>query len=248
MSDEEWTFLESFILVVCRPSGSKPTNHRLVLDRIVWVARTASPWRDLPEEFGKWSSVSGSSGAGRLGALGGNHEGHELKRGEPDAPQMIDSTIARAHHPLPGRTLPRKGDQRALKGGSATGLWPFAGYFTTKMHLLVDAAGLPMRAEITPGRTSDYTSFNLIMADNLPKPSVLLADRGYDADSIRKSMKERDVLPAIPMRKYRKMRVGVDRPLYRLQNLAERCFDKLKNSCRVANRYDTRPPKALSSS
>ena len=102
--------------------------------------------------------------------------------------------------------------------------------------------------EITPGQASDYTSFNLIMADNRPKPSVLLADRGYDADSSRKSMKERDVLPAIPMRKYRKMRVGVDRPLYRLQNLAERCFDKLKNSCRVANRYDTRPPKALSSS
>ena len=76
------------------------------------------------------------------------------------------------------------------------------------------------------------------MADNRPKPSVLLADRGYDADSSRKSMKERDALSAIPMQKSRKMRVGVDRPLYRLQNLVERCFNKLKNALRVATRYD----------
>lgn len=45
-----------------------------------------------------------------------------------------------------------------------------------------------MRAEITPGQTSDYLGFDLIMADNLPEPGVLLADRGYGADSIRKKM------------------------------------------------------------
>ena len=45
-----------------------------------------------------------------------------------------------------------------------------------------------MRTEITPGQTSDYLGFNLVMADNLPRPSVLLADRGYDADKIRGGM------------------------------------------------------------
>lgn len=34
------------------------------------------------------------------------------------------------------------------------------------------------------------------------------------------------------------MRVGVDRSLYRLRNLVERCFNKLKNAQRVATRYD----------
>ena len=95
-----------------------------------------------------------------------------------------------------------------------------------------------MRTEITPGQTSDYLGFDLVMADNLPAPSALLADRGYDADSIRKSMDKRDVLPVIPMRKSRKTRVGVDRSLYRLRNLVERCFNKLKNARRVATRYD----------
>ena len=51
-----------------------------------------------------------------------------------------------------------------------------------------------MRTEITPGQTSDYLRFDLVMADNLPEPSVLLADRGYDADSIRKNMAARNVL------------------------------------------------------
>ncbi len=86
-----------------------------------------------------------------------------------------------------------------------------------------------MRIEITAGQTSNYLDFDLVMADNLPTPSVLLADRGYDADSIRNSMDKRDVLPVIPMRKSRKMRVGVDQSLHRLRNLVERCFNKLKN-------------------
>ena len=95
-----------------------------------------------------------------------------------------------------------------------------------------------MRTEITPGQTSDYLGFDLVMADNLPKPSVLLAGRGYDADRIRKTMSARDILTQIPMRKTRKMRVGVDHDLYRLRNMVERCFNKLKNARRVATRYD----------
>ena len=57
ISDEEWAFFERFILAVRAPNGRKPTNHRLVLDGIFWIARTGAPWRDLPGEFGKWSSV-----------------------------------------------------------------------------------------------------------------------------------------------------------------------------------------------
>ena len=95
-----------------------------------------------------------------------------------------------------------------------------------------------MRTDITPGQTSDYLGFDLVMSDNLSQPRVLLTDRGYNADRIRKTMSERDVLTQIPMRKTRKTRVGVDRGLYRLRNMVERCFNKLKNARRVATRYD----------
>ncbi len=95
-----------------------------------------------------------------------------------------------------------------------------------------------MRSDITPGQTSDYLGFDLVMDDNLPEPCVLLADRGYDSDKVRETMEARNVVPVIPMRKSRKLRVAVDRTLYRLRNLVERCFNKLKNARRVATRYD----------
>ncbi len=95
-----------------------------------------------------------------------------------------------------------------------------------------------MRSDITPGQTSDYLGFDLVMDDNLPEPSILLADRGYDSDKVRETMEARNVAMVIPMRKSRKLRVGVDHALYSLRNLLERCFNKLKNARRVAARYD----------
>ncbi len=56
-----------------------------------------------------------------------------------------------------------------------------------------------MRTEITAGQASDYVGFDMVMTDNLTQPSVLLADRGYDADRIRATMSKRHVLAEIPM-------------------------------------------------
>ena len=103
MLDEEWRFFERFIQAVRAPNGRKPTDHRLVLDGIFWIARTGAPWRDLPEEFGKWSSVYRQFRRWTLAGLWEeimealNHSG-----AVPDALQMIDSTVIRAHHQAAG--------------------------------------------------------------------------------------------------------------------------------------------------
>lgn len=94
-----------------------------------------------------------------------------------------------------------------------------------------------MRSDITPGQTSDYLGLDLVMDGNLPEPSVLLADRG-DSDRVRGIMEARNVAPVNPMSKSRKLRTAVDRTLYRLRNLVERCFNRLKNARRMAARYD----------
>ncbi len=52
------------------------------------------------------------------------------------------------------------------------------------------------------------------------------------------TMERRDILTQIPMRKTRKMGVGVNQTLYRLRNMVQRCFNKLKNARRVATRFD----------
>ena len=103
MSDEEWAFFERFILTVRAPNGRKPTNHRLVLDGIFWIARTGSPWRDLPEEFGKWSSVYRQFRRWTLAGLWEQIMDALNESGAvPHALQMIDSTVVRAHHQAAG--------------------------------------------------------------------------------------------------------------------------------------------------
>ena len=103
MSDEEWAFHERFILAVRAPNGRKPGNHRLVLDGIFWIARTGSPWRDLPEDFGKWSSVYRQFRRWTLTGLWEQIlEALNESRIAPDALQMIDSTVIRAHHQAAG--------------------------------------------------------------------------------------------------------------------------------------------------
>ena len=103
MSDEEWAFHERFILAVRAPNGRKPMNHRLVLDGIFWIAQTGSPWRDLPEEFGKWSSVYRQFRRWTLAGLWEQIMDTLNESGlGPDALQMIDSTVFRAHHQAAG--------------------------------------------------------------------------------------------------------------------------------------------------
>jgi len=124
------------------------------------------------------------------------------------------------------------------RGAPKEALGRSRGGFTTKIHLRVNSAGLPMRTEITPGQASDYAGYDLVMASNLPSPAVLVADKGYDSDKIREDVEKRDAVPMIPMRKNRKVRQTVDMTLYTLRNMVERCFNKLKNTRRLATRYD----------
>ncbi len=149
------------------------------------------------------------------------------------------STVVRAHHQAAGAKggTPRQGFGRSRASGGKTihriVFWTTF-HFTTKIHLRVNGAGLPLRSDISPGETSDHLRFDLVMDDNLPEPCVLLADRDHVSDKVRKTMEVRNVVPAIPMRKSRKLRVAADRKPYRLRNLVERCFNKLENARRVA--------------
>ena len=37
--------------------GRRGANNRLFMEAVLWIARTGSPWRDLPERFGNWSTA-----------------------------------------------------------------------------------------------------------------------------------------------------------------------------------------------
>ncbi len=71
-----------------------------------------------------------------------------------------------------------------------------------------------------------------------PRPCVLLADKGYDADFILADLKDRGIAAVIPAKRNRKIQPVIDGNIYALRNLVERCFSKLKHSRRLATRYD----------
>jgi transposase len=71
----------------------------------------------------------------------------------------------------------------------------------------------------------------------LPK-TMLLADRGYDADWIRELARQQGAWANIPPKRNRKDPICFSPYLYRARNLVERFFNEIKQCRRVATRYD----------
>ena len=56
LTDEQWDCIAD-VFPPPAATGRPPTDRRDVIDGILWILRTGAPWRDLPEEFGKWATV-----------------------------------------------------------------------------------------------------------------------------------------------------------------------------------------------
>ena len=111
------------------------------------------------------------------------------------------------------------------------------GGLSTKIHALVDADGLPIRLSLTPGQASDVHGAEALL-NNLEKGTVVLADKGYDADWIREKIEAQDAAPNIPDKANRKERHCFSKVLYKERNKVERFFNKIKHFRRIATRYE----------
>ena len=57
ITDRQWTLMEPHCLGKKTDPGRTGGDGRLFLEAVLWIARTGSPWRDLPPGFGKWNTV-----------------------------------------------------------------------------------------------------------------------------------------------------------------------------------------------
>ncbi|WP_440640786.1 IS5 family transposase [Bradyrhizobium sp. PUT101] len=195
----ELTNYEWFAIKPMLPNKSRGVprvNDRRVLNGIFWVLRSGAPWRDLPENFGPYTTCynrfirwrRAGVWATLMSALAGAHDA---------AVPMIDISIVRVHQH--GACITR--NRRQSMGRSRGGL-------TSKIHAVVESG------------------------------SMLLADRGYDADWIRELAMKKGAWANIPPKSNRSDPICFSPYLYRARNQVERFFNRIKQCRRVATRYD----------
>ncbi len=58
LTDEQWERLQPLLPPQKQHTGRPATDHRQVINGILWILRTGAPWRDLPERYGPWATVA----------------------------------------------------------------------------------------------------------------------------------------------------------------------------------------------
>lgn len=107
----------------------------------------------------------------------------------------------------------------------------------SKLHAVCDGQGRPVVLLLSEGQMNDHKGARLLLPA-LPAARELLADRGYDSDRFRATLKCRGITPCIPPVKGRRVALPYDKLLYRQRHRIENAFSRLKDWRRVATRYD----------
>jgi transposase len=133
------------------------------------------------------------------------------------------------------------------------------GGLTSKLHLAVDASGLPITVVLTPGQAGDNPQLlplldaigDLRIDGTRMQVGRVLGDKAYSHPSTRKALRRRRIKVTIPerddqvQRRKQRGRAGgrppaFDPDLYRGRNVVERCFNRLKQFRGLATRYAKR--------
>ncbi len=188
LNDEQWARIAPELPGKKGDPGKSGTDNRLFVETVLWVARTGSPWRDLPDDFGKWSMVYT-----RYWRWAQKDKWESIfKRLSEDADfeyVMIDGTIVRVHQHGAGA---RGGTQNQAIGRSRGGL-------TTKIAALVDALGNLVRFTLLPGQRHDIKSVDDLLEGI--DCEAFLGDKAFDAKALRARLAQDGIKAVIPQRK-----------------------------------------------
>ena len=96
LNDARWARLEPELPGKIGDPGCRAKDNRLFVEAVLWIARTGSPWRDLPVQFGKWFTVY--TRFWRWAKKGVWERVFKVLSDDPDFEYvMIDGTVCRVH-------------------------------------------------------------------------------------------------------------------------------------------------------
>ena len=96
--------------------------------------------------------------------------------------------------------------------------------------------GNPLRWILTGGEVADITQAPALIEGF--DAQAVVADKGYDADTLVALINTAGATAVIPPRSNRIEKRAYDRHLYKDRNLVERFFNRLKQFRRIATRYE----------
>jgi transposase len=126
------------------------------------------------------------------------------------------------------RPRPEKGAKDQALGRSRGGL-------TTKIHMLADSMGRPLRFIVTAGQVGDITQAPALLEG--PRGDAVLADKAYDSNALREAIACMGAEAVLPSNRSRKIIIPHDEVAYIHRNRIERCFNRMKHFRRFATRY-----------
>jgi len=125
---------------------------------------------------------------------------------------------------------------RPCSTAASQGIGRSRGGLSSKVHLVVDALGLPLLFEITEGQRHDIQPAKGLVSQ--VGSQCLLADRAYDSDDLRNALAAQGALAVIPSKTSRAQRHPYDKELYKARSEIECTFSLLKQARRFATRYE----------
>ena len=126
------------------------------------------------------------------------------------------------------------------------------GGFSCNILILCDGQGLPLHFHLIPGQAHESPVLDVVLEgaderlkDGLGKPiawpAALAGDKGYRANWIDEYLTDLNITPVIPPKSNENPEarlVEFDPKLYRKRNIVERVIGWLKESRRIASRYE----------
>ena len=228
LTNQEWEKISPLLPPEQTNKPGRPRkSNRLMLNAMVWMAKSGAPWRDLPEYYGPWKSVYSRFrkwlDCGILKEIF-----KELSLGAELSEISIDASIVQAHQHSAG----------APKNGPVNEIGHSRGGNSTKIHVAVDAYGYPISIIISEGQRSDV-KYAIPVLENIDiAGSDVLADRGYDCWELIDYIYENGGEPTIPSKKGAKFKRKCDWWKFKERHLVEKYFLKLKIFRRIATHYD----------
>src|SRR5271170_3188907 len=185
LSDEAWKALDPHLP---RGKPGKPrVDDRTVISGILHVLKTGCRWRDVPSVYGPPTTIYNRYNRWSQRRVWQRIFEKIAAAGPVPDELSIDSSHVKAHRSASGSkrgSLKKRSAARGAEGQARFMLWP-----------MIAADRSPFA--LTPGNVADVV-MAIPLLGAVTKPKRLLADKAYDADSLRRWLRQRKIRAAIP--------------------------------------------------